>query len=103
MSKPHLALAALFVTLGLLGCNGDGAGESGLPVTVMTRNLYLGSDLTPLALISKPADVPNVTAALWANVQASNFPERAQVLAAQIVAAAPDLVALQEVSLYRRQ
>ena len=32
-----------------------------------------------------------------------DFPERAKVLAADIVEAAPDLVALQEVSLYRRQ
>jgi len=54
-------------------------------------------------LLTSADTLPDATATLWANVQASNFPERAKVLAAQIVAAAPDLVALQEVTLYRRQ
>ena len=42
-------------------------------------------------------------ATIWANIQASDFPERAKVLAEDIVSAAPDMVALQEVTLYRRQ
>jgi endonuclease/exonuclease/phosphatase family metal-dependent hydrolase len=70
---------------------------------VLTRNLYLGTDLTPLSAVSAPADVPVVGAQLWGEILASDFPSRAKVLAAQIVALAPDLVALQEVTLYRRQ
>ena len=75
----------------------------GQAITVYTRNLYLGSEITPLAAIPSPAAIPGVAATLWANIQASDFPERAKVLADEIVALAPDLVALQEVTLYRRQ
>jgi endonuclease/exonuclease/phosphatase family metal-dependent hydrolase len=75
----------------------------GIPVTVLTRNLYLGTDLTPLSDVTSPSEVPVVGAQLWAEIQASDFPSRAKVLADQIIALAPDLVALQEVSLYRQQ
>jgi len=104
---PRLSLLpfAVIVLAGAgLGACGDGGDDGpGLPVNVFTHNLYLGSDLMGLALVKTPEDVPAAAAKVWANVQASNFPERAKVLAAQIVAAAPDLVALQEVTLYRRQ
>ena len=87
-----------------LGCGKDEPPDGpGIPLTVFTRNLYLGSEITPLATIPSPDQVPAAAAAIWANIQASNFPERAKVLAAQIVALAPDIVALQEVTLYRRQ
>jgi endonuclease/exonuclease/phosphatase family metal-dependent hydrolase len=75
----------------------------GFPVKVMTRNLYLGSDLGALATVATPQEIPVVAATIWANIQASDFPARAKVLAADIVAQQPDLVALQEVILYRRQ
>jgi endonuclease/exonuclease/phosphatase family metal-dependent hydrolase len=104
---PRLSLLPLTVIVlagaGLGACGDGGDDKPGLPVNVLTRNLFLGSSLTGLALVTDPADVPEVAAGLWAEVQASNFPERAKVLAAQIVAAAPDLVALQEVTLYRTQ
>jgi endonuclease/exonuclease/phosphatase family metal-dependent hydrolase len=105
MLKPSLALSvfATLTAVGALGCDDGGSDTPGLPVKVFTHNLYLGSDLTKLALVNDPAKVPALTAELWGNVQASDFPARAKVLAAQIVAAAPDLVALQEVTLYRRQ
>jgi endonuclease/exonuclease/phosphatase family metal-dependent hydrolase len=75
----------------------------GLPVSVYTRNLYLGSEITPLATIPSPSQVPAVAATLWANIQAADFPSRAKLLADEITTLAPDLVALQEVTLYRRQ
>jgi endonuclease/exonuclease/phosphatase family metal-dependent hydrolase len=97
-----LLLACLGFVAVPAGCGGATAGP-GRPIRVYTRNLYLGAPLTPLAAIPSPAAVPDMAAALWAQVQASNFPERAKVLAAEIVRLKPDLVALQEVSLYRRQ
>jgi len=104
MTTSRLILLAVVVAAGAqLGCDDDDLVGPGLPISVYTRNLYLGSDLTPLIGVGSPADIPTATAPIWANVQASNFPERAKVLAADIVAAAPDLVALQEVTLYRQQ
>jgi hypothetical protein len=38
---------------------------------------------------------------IWAQVQANDFPARAQVIADEIAAAKPDLVGLQEATLYR--
>lgn len=72
-------------------------------VTVMTRNLYLGASIDPMiaALVQNPASVPVVAAQTWAVVQGTNFPARAGRLAAEIVAADPELVGLQEVSLWR--
>ncbi len=103
--RNRLALAIVLVAAAAAGCKNDD-GElvgPGTPISVFTHNLYLGSDISPLALLTSPEAVPDASATLWANVQTSNFPERAKVLAAQIVAATPDLVALQEVTLYRRQ
>lgn len=103
MRSPLLLLATVLVAGAQLGCDDDDLVGPGFPVTVYTRNLYLGSDLTPLAFVTSPDDVPGAAAMIWANIQATDFPERAKLLADDIVAAAPDLVALQEVTLYRRQ
>jgi endonuclease/exonuclease/phosphatase family metal-dependent hydrolase len=96
-------LAAVLGSLTAPGCSGDNQTPGGVPVRVFTHNLYLGSDLNPLAFVQSPDAVPATAATLWANVLASDYPARAKVLAAEIVALAPDLVALQEVLLYRRQ
>jgi endonuclease/exonuclease/phosphatase family metal-dependent hydrolase len=93
--------AALLAVAG--GACGGGPAVPGRRITVLTWNLYLGSDLMPLALVTSPDGVPAAGATLWANAQANDFPARAKLLADRITAAAPDLVALQEVSLYRRQ
>ena len=77
----------------------------------MTRNLYLGADLGPplrAALAQPPGTfaqlvaLANGTHAARDIVDQTNFPVRAQLLAAEIVATRPDLVALQEVALWRR-
>jgi endonuclease/exonuclease/phosphatase family metal-dependent hydrolase len=70
-------------------------------VTVMTRNLYLGTDLNPI--FGAPS-VPALFAAVgagWAQVQSNDFRTRAQAIADEITAAQPDLVGLQEAELYR--
>jgi endonuclease/exonuclease/phosphatase family metal-dependent hydrolase len=47
--------------------------------------------------------VPTATAQLWAAVQASDYPARAQRLADEILSTQADVVGLQEVELFRRQ
>jgi endonuclease/exonuclease/phosphatase family metal-dependent hydrolase len=69
----------------------------------MTRNLFLGAELTPLLSALSVADIASLAGGVWRDIQASRFPERAEVLADEIVRMDPDVVALQEVSLYRTQ
>lgn len=75
------------------------------PVTVkvMTRNLYLGADLLPLFTAAAVEQIPERVAQLWGTIQRNDFPARARLLAAEIAAAAPDLVGLQEVEVFRIQ
>jgi endonuclease/exonuclease/phosphatase family metal-dependent hydrolase len=80
----------------------------GKPLTVMTRNLYLGADLTrAFAALQAPPDrqlevLIGATTTIRAIVDQTNFPLRAQRLAAEIAEHRPDLIGLQEVALWRR-
>ena len=76
----------------------------GPPIPVMTRNLYLGADLSPVFEAAAKGDGPGIvqaTTTAWQNVKATNFPERAGALADEIEHSEPLLVGLQEVSLFR--
>ena len=75
----------------------------GKELTVLTRNIYLGADLAPIIGVPSPQLIPIRTAAVWASVLATNFPERARAIADEIVRAQPDVIGLQEVSLWRTQ
>src|SRR5512133_1542494 len=97
--------AALLVVLALAaGCGGESREE--LPAgpaafRVMTQNLYLGADLDPA--LAPGADLPAEVDRIWASVVATDFPARAKLVADAIQVAGPDLVALQEVPLWRTQ
>lgn len=70
-------------------------------LTVMTRNMDAGTDL---AYILAATDFPSLmagTAATLAEVKASEIPARAARLADEIAKYQPDLIALQEVTLWR--
>ena len=70
-------------------------------VTVMTRNLYLGTDLSPIFAAPSPFALFAAVGAAWAQAQANDFPARAQALADEIAAERPDLIGLQEAMLFR--
>lgn len=78
-----------------------GAPRGGPPVDVMTRNLYLGADLTPLFAATGPAELVAATTATWQAVLAADFPERAAALAEEVADHRPLVIGLQEVSLWR--
>ncbi len=72
--------------------------QGGPPVTVMTRNLYLGSELGGLFAAEGEEGLVAAASQVWANVLASDFPGRAEVLAAEVAEHRPLLIGLQEVS-----
>jgi endonuclease/exonuclease/phosphatase family metal-dependent hydrolase len=61
-------------------------------MSVMSRNLYIGADITPF-LVGQGGD----PAQIWADMQATNYPLRSGWLADEIVANQADVVGLQEV------
>jgi len=71
-------------------------------VTVMSRNLYLGADLIPLAVATDRENFEDIAAAVWQTVQDTNFPVRAKALAAELARTKPDLVGLQEAAVWRK-
>lgn len=107
-SRSRAVLAALVVLAA--ACQPE---EKTAQLTVMSRNLYLGAELNPIletlvgfemGLID-PAlfdvVIPPLVDEAWADVQATDFPARAKVVAAEIAAQQADVVGLQEVALWR--
>jgi endonuclease/exonuclease/phosphatase family metal-dependent hydrolase len=64
----------------------------------MTRNLYLGSSLGPALEAGTPEAFVEGVARIYATVQYTNFPQRAEAIADEIQEKEPDLVGLQEVT-----
>lgn len=115
-------LATLFTVVALTGAPaaqarpvpGERTGSpASRPVTVMTRNLYLGADIerpinaalaaqagggTPQDVLVALANATHVTRAV---VDQTDFHVRARLLAAEIKRTAPDLVGMQEVAKWR--
>ena len=89
-------LVALLVALSLIPVVPAHAAEP--QVTVMTRNLYLGSDVGVAMDL-----IPNLSAAaqfMWDQVKKTDFNKRAPKLAAEVIAKKPDVVGLQEATIW---
>ena len=69
----------------------------------MTRNLYLGADLTPGTTAGSLQELTDAAGVILNQVDANKFPTRARGLAKEILTTKPDLVGLQEASLWRTE
>lgn len=94
-----VALAATALTAGL-ATPADAAKKKTTDVTFMTRNLFLGADLLPLAT-TKGADFEHAAGNLLNSVKATDPNGRMKLIAGEIAKAKPDLVGLQEVTLWK--
>lgn len=70
-------------------------------IKVMTRNVYLGADLTPAINASNSNEFIDANGQIVRDVDTNDFPTRAKGLAQEILARRPHLVGLQEVALWR--
>jgi len=78
--------------------HGHGHGHGKRDLTVMTQNMYLGSSLNPALEATTPEAFVEAVARIYATVQYTNFPQRAEAIADEIEEKEPDLIGLQEVS-----
>ena len=75
-----------------------GKGHGKRDLTVMTQNMYLGSSLNPALEATTPEAFVEAVARIYATVQYTNFPQRAEAIADEVEENEPDLIGLQEVS-----
>jgi endonuclease/exonuclease/phosphatase family metal-dependent hydrolase len=98
-------IAALVIAL--LPSGADAAAKkqaNGTKLTVMSRNLYLGGNLRPLINTTSVDQAVDLAGQTVNQVHATRFPSvRAALLANEIRKKAPDVVGLQEVSLWRTE
>lgn len=108
-----LTIALLAAPLAAAPAQAAKVEKPGKPLTVMSRNIYLGADinrpvtaaLTAQAMGGTPQDIlvalANATHETRAIVDETDFPVRAELLADEIADTEPDLIGLQEVALWR--
>ncbi len=89
-------LAALISVLAIAPAAASAHNERKL--TVMTQNLYLGSSLAPALEAKTQEEFIAGVAQIYATVQYTNFPARAEAIAGEVQEKMPDLIGLQEVT-----
>jgi endonuclease/exonuclease/phosphatase family metal-dependent hydrolase len=101
-STSRRATAALLTALCACAALPAAASAKAQDLKVMTRNVYLGADLIPLAAAPDQAAFEQAAAQRFQTVQNNNFPARAKALAAEIRKTKPDLIGVQEATIWRR-
>ncbi len=86
-----------------LAASSVSAAKSEHVVRVMTRNLYLGADLTPGLEAGSLTQLNDAAGEIFNQVKENDFPVRAEGLAQEILKTRPDLVGLQEAALWRTE
>lgn len=93
-------LSAASGRIGAAAVDPGNAGGNRL-TTVMTRNLYLGSDFSGVLAASTAEEFLAATTAAWAMVQRNDFSVRVHGIADEIADARPEAVGLQEAYTWR--
>lgn len=68
---------------------------------VMTYNVYLGADFAPIFAAPPGPPLVAAAAAVYDQMVRTDFPQRAQAIAAQVAEHHPELIGLQEVALWQ--
>ena len=89
------------VLLALAGCRGMVEPPDEPTLTVMTYNIYIGTEVAGIFTITDLASLPGEIDKMYANIVASNFPVRAAAIAKSVKETQPHLIGLQEVSVIR--
>jgi endonuclease/exonuclease/phosphatase family metal-dependent hydrolase len=95
-----LALLAM-VAVAMLAAPARSQAAGNSKVSVMTRNLYLGADLSPGIAAQNFNELKDAAGTILNQVDQNNFPVRAKGLAKEILQKRPALVGLQEAALWR--
>jgi endonuclease/exonuclease/phosphatase family metal-dependent hydrolase len=90
----------LLAALALVALIAPGTSQAA-KVRVMTRNMYLGADLSPGTNASNLQELVNAAGQILNQVDANDFRVRAKGMAKEILNQNPDLVGLQEGALWR--
>jgi endonuclease/exonuclease/phosphatase family metal-dependent hydrolase len=95
------AVVLCAIVIAAVGPTQAEANQDRFKVKVMTRNLYLGADLTPGIEAQNFNELKDAAGQILNQVDANKFQVRAKGLATEILRKEPDLVGLQEVALWR--
>lgn len=92
------------VGVGVVGASGATAVAARTPrVTVLTQNVYFGFDLSPLLVADSLRGFRRIVGGFVDDLDPAVYRARADAIAAAVVAADADVVALQEATLFRVQ
>lgn len=105
---PSVLTAFLLAVLAPAAAAAHGGGPRGAhpasaPIGVLTRNLYLGADLTPVIAATTPAEFLAATTGVWTMVNRNDFHVRVEAIAEELAWTRPALVGLQEAYTWRNQ
>jgi endonuclease/exonuclease/phosphatase family metal-dependent hydrolase len=101
-TSPRRTVAALVAVLSACAALPATVSAKTQDLKVMTRNVYLGADLIPLASAGDESSFEQAAAERYQTVLNNDFPRRAKLIAAEIRKTKPDLIGVQEATTWRR-